>query len=55
VSEINLANWEIVDDAANNKIVIRSKTTGQQIELNESGVFKSSGSTKAASSSPRGR
>ncbi|NMJ76760.1 hypothetical protein GLU01_01695 [Nanohaloarchaea archaeon] len=43
MSEINLANWEIVDDAANNKIVIRSKTTGQQIELNESGVFKSSG------------
>jgi hypothetical protein len=42
MSQINLSNWEIVDDVQNSRIVIRSKATGEQLELNESGVFGSS-------------
>jgi len=42
MSQINLSNWEIVDDVQNSSIVIRSKVTGEQLELNESGVFTSS-------------
>jgi hypothetical protein len=42
MSQINLSNWEIVDDVQNSSIVIRSKATGEQLELSESGVFSSS-------------
>jgi len=42
MSQINLSNWEIIDDSQNSRIVIRSKATGEQIELTELGAFTSS-------------
>jgi len=37
MSKINLSNWEMVDDAPNDRVVIRSKITGNELELNQSG------------------
>jgi hypothetical protein len=39
MSQISLANWEIIDDASNNRIVIRSTVTSNELELTESGVL----------------
>jgi len=41
MSQINLSNWEIEDDAPNDRIVIRSKITGNELELHESGELVS--------------
>jgi len=37
MSKINLSNWEMVDDAPNDRVVIRSKITGNELELHQSG------------------
>jgi hypothetical protein len=42
MSQINLTNWEIVDDVQNGKVIIRSKVTGNQLELSESGELSTS-------------
>lgn len=42
MSQINLSNWEIVDDTANSRIVIRQQTTGETLEVSNSGVLQAS-------------
>jgi len=42
MSQINLSNWEIVDDVQNTRLVIRSQATGEQLEFTESGIFTAS-------------
>jgi hypothetical protein len=37
MSQVTLPNWEIIDDVDNNRIVIRSKITGQELQLSQSG------------------
>jgi hypothetical protein len=42
MSQISLPNWVIVDDVGNNKLIIRSKITGQELQLSQSGELASS-------------
>ena len=42
MSQINLTNWEIVDDVQNGKVIIRSKVTGNELELSESADLNTS-------------
>jgi len=37
MSKINLTNWEIVDEMQNGEVVIRSKVTGKELRLHQSG------------------
>lgn len=43
MSQINLANWEIIDDTANSQIVIRSQNTGEELQFDESATLSISG------------
>lgn len=52
MAQLNLSNWEIIDDVTNSKIVIRSKQTGESLELTESGSFTASSGVDGTNVTP---